>query len=75
MENVKLLRQLYDKVESHVRSVKSLGVDSGSYGNLMISILMNKLPPAMCVIVTKALGNTWTLDKMLETVKSELEAR
>ena len=75
MENVNLLRQLYDKVESHVRSLKSLGVDSGSYGNLMISILMNKLPQAMCVIVTKALGNTWTLDKMLETVKSELEDR
>ena len=29
----------------------------------------------MCVIVTKALGNTWTFDKMFEIVKSELEAR
>ena len=48
IENVKLLRQLYDKVESHVRSLKSLGVDSGSYGNLMISILMNKFTSNVC---------------------------
>ena len=75
IDNVKMLRQLYDKVETHVRSLTSLGVNSGSYGNLMISILMNKLPQAMRVIVTKALGSTWTLDKMLNTVKSELEAR
>ena len=75
IDNVKMLRQLYDKVETHVRSLTSLGVNSGSYGNLMISILMNKLPQAMRVIVTKALGSTWALDKMLNTVKSELEAR
>ena len=37
----------------------------------MISILMNKLPQGMRVIVTKALENTWTLDKMLDAVKSE----
>ncbi|CAB4019970.1 PREDICTED: uncharacterized protein LOC107346460 [Paramuricea clavata] len=35
----------------------------------------SNLPQAMRVIVTKALGSTWTLDKMLDTVKSELEAR
>jgi hypothetical protein len=75
IDNVKMLRQLYDKVETHVRSLTHLRVNSGSYGNLMISILMNKLLQAMRVIVTKALGITWTLDKMLDTVKSELEAR
>ncbi|CAB3977446.1 Hypothetical predicted protein [Paramuricea clavata] len=35
----------------------------------------SNLPQAMGVIVTKALGSTWTLEKMLDTVKSELEAR
>ena len=74
LSNVKALLQLNDKVESHVRSLKSLGVDSSSYSNLMISIL-NKLPQELRIIITKALGDEWTLDKMLNTFKKELEAR
>ena len=33
-DNLKGLRHLYDLVESHVRSLKSLGVSSDSYGFL-----------------------------------------
>ena len=37
--NVKALRRLYD-----VRSLKFLGVTAESYGSLLASVLMNKLP-------------------------------
>ena len=43
--NLKNLRRLYDTVESHVRGLKSLGISATSYGSLLSSVLMNKLPP------------------------------
>ena len=39
-QNVKGLRHLYDLVESHVRSLKSLGVTSDSYGSLLSPVLL-----------------------------------
>ena len=62
-------------MESHARSLKSLSVDSSSYGNLIISMLMNKFSQELRIVITKALGDEWTLDKMLNTIKKELEAR
>ena len=42
--DIKPLRWLYDHIESHTRSLKSLGVESRSYGGLLASVLLNKLP-------------------------------
>ena len=42
--NLKGLRRLYDDVESHVRRLKALGVTSESYGSLLSSVLLSKLP-------------------------------
>ena len=44
VDDLKALRQLHDKVESHMRGLKSLEVDSGSYGSLLTPILIDKLP-------------------------------
>lgn len=47
------LRRLYDGVETHVRSLKSLGVDSKTYGTLLTSVLLNKLPQELRLIVSR----------------------
>ena len=39
--NLKGLRRLYDLVESHTRSLHSLGIPSSSYGSLLSSVFMN----------------------------------
>ena len=44
VDDLKGLRQLHDKVESHIRGLKSLGVDSGSFGSFLTPVLLNKLP-------------------------------
>ena len=46
------LRRLYDSVETHVCSMKSLGVDSKTYGTLLASVLLNKLPRELRLIVS-----------------------
>ncbi len=38
--DTKRIRQLYDVIESNVRSLKSLGVSAESYGSLLSSVLM-----------------------------------
>ena len=41
--DVKSLRSVYDSIESNVRSLKSLGVNSEMYGSLLAPIMMSKL--------------------------------
>ena len=61
------LLQLYDKVESHVRSLKSIGVAASSYGNLLASILMKKIPSDLCLIVSReTVEDNWDLDSLLK---------
>ena len=51
-QNVRGLRHLYD-VESHIRSLKLLGVAPNSYGALLSPVLLNKLPPELCLIISR----------------------
>ena len=39
------LRRLYDNTESHVCSLKSLGIEAAAYGALLSPVLLAKLPP------------------------------
>lgn len=74
--NIKGLRHLYDLVESHTRSLKSLGVTAESYGSLLSPVLLNKLPSEVRLIVSREVPeNEWGLDKLMEMVGKELEAR
>lgn len=51
VHNSKGLRSLYDTVESHIRALKSLGIPSQSHGNLLCSMLMNKLPQDLRILM------------------------
>ena len=68
------LRRLYDSVEIHVRSLKSLGVDSKTYGTLLTSVLLNKLPQELRLIVSRKSGDVG-LDQLLKEVEQEIDAR
>ena len=71
--NVKGLSRLYDTVESNVRSLKSLGVESSTYGTLLAGVLFNKLPQDIQLIVSRKTGaSDW---KLSELIGEELEAR
>jgi len=75
-QNTQKLRQLYDTLESHVRSLKSLGVPSSSYGSLLSSIIMNKLPQDLRLIVSREIKDEeWHLDRIMHVLENELEAR
>ena len=47
------LRDLRMMRQSHVRSMKALGVDASSYGTMLSSVLLNKLSPELRLIVSR----------------------
>ena len=70
------LRKLYDKVESHVRGLRSLGVSAESYGGLLTSVLVNKLPLEIRLILSRVLtGERWELDRVMKLFEEEVNAR
>ena len=78
MDDARGLRQVYDRVESNLRSLKSLGVGSESYGCLLVPVILSRLPEEMRLIISRQInprGGVWELDHLLEVFKSELEAR
>ena len=60
----------------NVEAVKSLGVDSTSYGTLLSSVLLNKLPPDLRLIVSRKVASSeLDMDNLLQAFEEELAAR
>ena len=53
------------------------GLESESFGNLLIPVVMEKIPSELRLIISPKSGikETWDLDVLLNALKSELEAR
>lgn len=75
--HLKSLRHLYDAIKTHVCGLKSLGVTSDSYGSLLTSVLLNKMPPELRLLLSRKIGgeDCWTLDQLLRELRLEIEAR
>ena len=70
------LRRLYNEVEANVRSLKALGVEQDSYGTMLTSVLLTKLPPEIRLIVTRrASGEDLELETLQAVFEEELVAR
>ena len=74
--NIKCLRKLHDTVEAHVRGLRALGVPAESYGGLLTSVLVNKLPPEIRLIVSReTTAGRWDLDVVMKILEREVDAR
>ena len=74
--NLKGIQHLYDVVESQVRSLKSLGVAAESYGSLLTSVFMNKLPHELRLIVSRQVSeDVWNLEEPMNIIEKEITAR
>ena len=74
--NLKGLRHLFDVVESNVWGLRALGVPADTYGGLLSSILMGKLPAELRLIVSRELRERdWDFTSLMGVVEREVEAR
>lgn len=72
--HLKDLRHLYDTTESHIQSLKSLGVEATSYGSMLSSVL---LPPDLKLIVSRRVSSDMEMkiEELLKLFEEELVAR
>lgn len=76
-DHLKDLRHLFDTTESHIRSLKSLGIEATSYGPMLSSVLLTKLPPDLRLIVSRKVSSDteMKIDDLLKSFEEELVAR
>ena len=75
VQDIVALRHMYDKVEVHVRGLRSLGVISASYGALLMPVLQKKLPPELRIVINREITESNDLDKLMKTLADEIEVR
>ena len=74
--SVKELRNLFDQIESHVRSLSTIGVKSEHYGPLLIPVIIERLPDDVKLIISRKLGKVdWKIEEFMRTLKEEITAR
>ena len=70
------MRKFFDNIESHVRSLQGLGIESKNYGSLLAPIILERLPHQLKLIISQNLkSEIWDLDKILLLINEELRAR
>ena len=70
------LHNFFDNIESHVRSLQFLGIESKNYGSLLAPIILERLLDQLKLIINRSLKReTWDLDKTLLRINEKLRAR
>ena len=73
--NVKVLRPLYDSIESNVRALNAVGIESAHVGPLLIPLALEKLPNVIQLQISRRLGkNKWDIEDFLRNI-NEITAR
>ena len=73
--NITALRRLYDGIETNTRALKALGIAEDTYGSLLSSVLVQRLPQDLRLIAGREIEGDWTLPDLLKVINRELEAR
>ena len=74
--DIKKIRHIYDKIESAVSNLKSLKVDIGQYGPVLISIVTNKLPTEIKPQISRIMPATeeWNVTNLIEMLLQEISS-
>eukprot|EP00794_Sanderia_malayensis_P002587 gene2587-biopygen2120 len=73
-KNIRDIRELYDKVEVHVRVLQSLDVPTSSYGSLLVPVLLSKIPEDVRLLIGREIkDDKWELGRLLNSLRYEVE--
>ena len=67
------LRRFHDAIESHIRGLESLGKSKDSFGDFLVPIVYNKLPPVIKRNLTRDhTSDEWTIDELRVAIDKEI---
>ena len=67
------LRSFYDSVEGHIRGLSSLGKSRDIYGDLLIPIILGKLPTEIRTNLAREHSHLeWNIDELREAILKEI---
>ena len=76
INDVMKLRTVYDRLESNIRNLTDLEVDATTYGTLLISIVFDRVPAELQIIISREFKDeNWSLNNFMKLIKEELHAR
>ena len=61
VRDINAVRSFYDEIESHVKSLDSLCIDPRNYGTLLLSIVMERLPHQVKLLVTRNIKESYMI--------------
>ena len=74
--NLKALRHVDDVVEAQIRGLRALGVPVVSYGSLLATVILSKLPPELWLIASREVReDKWQLNELIQVIIAEIRAR
>ena len=74
--NLRALRHLYDTVEAQIRGLNSMGVKPETYGALLSSVVLGKLPQKIRLLLSHGMGDgNRKFDDLMRLLLDELQAR
>ena len=74
--NVTTLCTIYDKLDTNIRNLKNLSVETASYGSLLTSIIVERVPTELRLVFSRKFGNeNWNLIELMRIFSEELLAR
>ena len=76
-DSVDKLRDMYNKIETCIRNLKTLKVTIDQYGSVLVSLVMLKIPDDVCLVITRVvpLNEEWDTEKFLYIFRKEVESR
>ena len=69
------LRELFDKLETNVRSLEAIGVQTETYEAILTPEILKKLPEELRILITRKLPDSWDLRSLLKIFREELQVR
>ena len=68
------LQFFYDSIESHIRSLQSLGTPQEMYGSMLVPIILTKLPTEIRRNIARSHGTEkWTLSELQSSLLQEVK--
>ena len=75
MNDIHTLRKTLNSLETSVRNLTDLNVEMNSYGTLLISIIFDRIPNELQIIISRKFKNhVWDLQTLIDIFKQELFA-